>query len=592
MSDFLTLEDVNTNLFNTYNAFLHLIDTSLISDNGTYSNVKYDFCKVSKEEYTGTLFSAEYEYTIEIDSNLFSKAYKIKERIVTHEFSENVLTILSNEESLTIYFYISTSKLSSATIISNCVKYNEMFLTRKELNHKVTVPFYLILGGVEQSIEKWLTPGINEVRREYNEFIGFLLVRLKKTDFKFNCNQNLTLGKVNKVSLGTDSDYKPLGEMVTYYNSQGTMQEQYDPKITVEYGNQTLEVSYDNTLNDYCFDLDLTDITNPQNIKLKVIVERNKVINNTETDVTLFADYQTISTYADLNNACQTSNAINIFKLGADITLTDNISVSHSIKMIGANHTINLNEHNFVLLEDVHFIAENLILDSGDSAIFLNTNSKLTLNNCKFINCISTNYNGLGSCIYCDVDFENLSLADDFEINLNNCYFLNNHSNIFSGGLLNIDKCKFRNNDISVVDKNNTAFIYQTDGTATITNSIFDIDYTSTSLCTNEKNIGFAQTIIMCGETATINGATYTDLAKDGSINLFGNDYNNLSHLFVKYYYPQIETCVFSSPYGGFEALSCCHSVSGLDWVFKDNVQVTRASWNTENTNRKIRWED
>lgn len=587
MSDFLTLEDINTTIFNNKTFWSEEIDFSQLP-NEDFTNLKYGFCKITRIT-DGDVIT----YYFKIENSYWSKGfYVLNDEGIIGDFDwamslpeeENEYDIwIRPYEPLHLFLYMGQLFLSVPTQIVSLPKEYYRNMDYEELNTPQDMELiYLIDGESMWFTDVTFVKGMNHIERLSSAYSVYVWVNLIKSDFVFNCNQNLILGKNNEVALGTDIKYKPNGAMIG--NNA--------PNITVEYNNQTLEVNYDNELNDYVFNLDLTDIANPQNIKFKVIIERNKVINNTETDVTLFADYQTISTYADLNSACQIANANNTFKLGADITLTDNISVSHSIKMIGANHTINLNEHNFELLEDVHFIAENLILDSGDSAIFLNTNSKLTLNNCKFINCISTNYNGLGSCIYCDVDFENLSLADDFEINLNNCYFLNNHSNIFSGGLLNIDKCKFRNNDISVVDKNNTAFIYQTDGTATITNSIFDIDYTSTSLCTNEKNIGFAQTIIMCGETATINGATYTDLAKDGSINLFGNDYNNLSHLFVKYYYPQIETCVFSSPYGGFEALSCCHSVSGLDWVFKDNVQVTRASWNTENTNRKIRWED
>jgi hypothetical protein len=140
------------------------------------------------------------------------------------------------------------------------------------------------------------------------------------------------------------------------------------------------------------------------------------------------------------------------------------------------------------------------------------------------------------------------------------------------------------------VDKDNPAFLYQTDGDAEITNSIFDIDYQDNTLCENQINIGFAQALIRCGLTATINTATHESLQEDNKLPFFEN-YRNQSHVFAKYYYPQIETCVFTSPVENKETESICYCVTGTDWVYKTNAVVTRADWQNENTINNIDWE-
>ena len=44
--------------------------------------------------------------------------------------------------------------------------------------------------------------------------VSFLLVKLLKSDFQFQCTDNLIIGKVNTVRLGTLADYLPNGDMV------------------------------------------------------------------------------------------------------------------------------------------------------------------------------------------------------------------------------------------------------------------------------------------------------------------------------------------------------------------------------------------
>ena len=104
-------------------------------------------------------------------------------------------------------------------------------------------------------------------------------------------------------------------------------------------------------------------------------------------------------------------------------------------------------------------------------------------------------------------------------------------------------------------------------------------------LCENEESIGFAQCLFKLGETATLNGVKGSVLANDDSdLSFFESPYNNRAHVFAKYYYPPVSACVFTSPVIGKEDKALCYSVSSIDYVFKKNVQVTRAEWGSENT--------
>lgn len=577
----ITIEDVNTAIFNNQDFYWHEIDTSLISDSddGDYSDVKYDFCKISRTKRTA---NNDYLFTVKVFASNWTGGWRCHDNISKEYDYSNILEFASNTPVMECGLYMGNQIVNSNRGMSFVLEKNKVSLNLKELKseHSFKYKYYFEDSWIGNSNPILLHIGYNQIKDEQNvNSIGYLLVNLVKTDFKFECNQNLLVGKVNKVCLGVDADYLPNGDMVG----------DNDLNIHVVYKNNKLPVTFDESLNDYVFELDLSDKVNTGNVKFDVVIKDSKVVNSGVFDVVLSAGFEQVSNFSDLLVACDVGGS-DIVELVNGVTATSNIPVKHSIKIISDNKVINLNNHSFVLNEGVNLIGEKIWFNNGNTAIIQEENTKLELNQCTFINCTSTNYNGLGSCIFCDVDLDNLETTTDFETTLTECEFTNNHSTILHGGELTVNNCKFRNTEYEVIDNNNVAFIYQTDGNAIITNSIFDIDYTFNSLCSNEENIGFAQAIIMCGETATINGANHTELQDNETLPLFDNNLNNQAHLFCKYYYPQISSCVFSSPEISYEAKSCCHAVSGVDWVFKNNVQVTRASWGTENNLRLIEW--
>ena len=56
----------------------------------------------------------------------------------------------------------------------------------------------------------------------------------------------------------------------------------------------------------------------------------------------------------------------------------------------------------------------------------------------------------------------------------------------------------------------------------------------------------------------------------------------------MKYYSSQVRSCLVTSPDLGYEDKSCCHTISNVDYVFKNNTQLTNANWHSENTLNKI----
>lgn len=564
LNSFLTIEDVNGALYSNQGFYWHEIDTSKISSDSDFDWTKYDFCEVKRE--TGTFGDFTHRFSFKIHHSNWAKGlYILKnngDRLTsyTKNFSNNVLTISTNEESIKVFLYFGLTSYSSTKMINAPLINNILGLNYKELNTTQTIKVWGLTTKEEKTTTADVNVGFNAITYSGND-CGFLLVNLLKTNFQFNCNQILTVGKVNKVYLGTNADYKPSGDMVG----------SYAPTITVQYGDETLPVTYDG--NDYSFNLDLTDKTETGKIRFKVLVEANEVLNSSETEVALTSQYQTISTFSALVSACGV-NGNDIVRLGANLTATSDIPVAHSIKIIGNEHSIDLNGHKFILNEDVTFNAEKLSFNNGDTAIIQQSNTRVELTSCTFQNCTSSNYNGLGSCIYCDVDIDSLQISNDYETILTDCLFTNNGNCILHGGELTVTGCTLENNDITNINTNNVAFVYQTDGICLIQQSKFTIDYSGNTLCSNQTNIGFAQCLIMCGETAQINGAAYVELGTDGTLPFFEAPFNNRADLTAKYYYPQITNCVESV--GTIANKACCHAVSGVDWVFKNNVTVRR----------------
>ena len=329
-----------------------------------------------------------------------------------------------------------------------------------------------------------------------------------------------------------------------------------NPNITVLYNGETLPVTYDNTLNDYCFDLDLTDKTTESNIKFKVIIEDNNVINHTETNVKLTANFDSINTITKLT---QLFNNGGIGRLTNNLTLTNDLNVNNNVYLTTVDKTLTMEGHKITVPDSKTFKAENITFTGGQNTIQQNVGSKVELTTCTFTDCT-----GLGSVIDCQVDIQSLNDPTDFNTTLTNCVISNcNNPAIISGGELTVTGADVTG---KVDNPNYPYFLYQTDGEAVILDSKFKL--VSASQITSD--IEYNSAIFTCGETAQINGHTHSEL-QTNDLTSFLTVQRNSSEIDVTYKYNLINDYIKLEAGNGF-----CHSVSGVDYVFKTNVSLTR----------------
>ena len=580
MTDFLTVEDINTIDINTFVNEYFVIDTSLISTD-EFSEVQYDFVKVSH-----TISEGEHTFIFEVVNDLWKGQYYALDSDGSSIKNTNVnnpkrrLTVYAGaSDKVVVGLYL--SEIGTWNLSGLRVKRIPLFDENKGLytiykdgvGKSVPIEVQYVATGEKSQLSIKIDEGAKDIQNQF-----FVYGLLKKRKLLYHKILPVKAGIVNHVSLRVVSGFLPNGDYV----------EGDELDAVVLYDGQELPVIYDASIRRYCFDLDLTDKLDTNSVKLTLVVRTTKYINGGSYEHVVPCQYVSVDNETDLMS--QILSGIRVLELGADISLTSNISISNDLIIKGNGKRLTLNNHSIIINEGNKLIIENAELNIGNPAIIQKENTNLELTGVKFTNNNATDYNNLGSCIYCDVDLESLSVDSDFITRINDCTFINNHSVIFHGGQLTVDNCKYLNNDLTYVDKDNPAFLYQTDGDAEITNSIFDIDYQDNTLCENQINIGFAQALIRCGLTATINTATHESLQADNELPFF-DSYRNQSHVFAIYYYPQIETCVFTSPVENKETESICYCVTGTDWVYKTNAVVTRADWQNENTINNIDWE-
>lgn len=579
---FLTLEDINGILLKYGDkGLIYSLNTSNITlSDVDYTDIQYDFVKVSRSKSGST-----YTFTFEVVNSSWNGEYtqfKLDGSYLNTfvSYTNDKITFSTSEQNVILWLYCNHINTTFNFKEIECYPINfdlNVSATLEDITEYIMYVPSKLISGNDMNTSYYQKQGV--FTWDYLNTTFYYLGRLLKTDFVFDCNQSLTVSGINKVQLGADTKYKPNGSLI----GDNTV------TIKVEYNKQIIPVEWDSTLNDYTFNLDLTHITEPGKIKFKVIIESNDVINHTEKTVTLESDYQTINDFNSFKKACS-DNGYGIIRIGDDLLATSNIQITHPIKIIGNNHTLDLDEHSIILNEETSLNVENMGFYNGDTAIIQAKNTRLELTSCSFTNCKSTKHNNLGSCIYCNIDIPSLEEDYDYITIIEYCRFTDNQSAILHRGTLTITGTEFHNSDIGYTDKDNPAFLYQTDGTANITGSVFDIDYTDDTYCTNQENIRYAQTVLMIGENAIINSQNHEQLQQNNTLNFFDASYNNRSHIYCKYYYPSIETCVYTSPLPNREDKAICYSCSGIDYIFKSNVQVTRASWETQNEERKITW--
>ena len=546
---FLTVEDVNGVLYNNQNFSWHEIDTWEISETKDFTDVKYDGFEVTRITYP----NEGYTFFVKPKNSFFANAGYVlsKNGGAITTIPRLINGILKIDVSLaypSLRIFLYMGLMPVGTDFEGFVerlKTQTLNLNLKQLNTPQSIILINNWSGSEFTPSKTLVQGFNLIEHGIAK-CGYLLVNLLKTDFQFNCTQQLTVGKVNKVALGTLTDYKPNGDMI------GSNM----PNITILYNSMYIPARFDTSLNDYVFDIDLTNKQMEGKLRLKVFVESNDVLNATETDIVLNASFETINNESKLKTLFKNGG---LGRLGANITVTSDITVDNDVLIIGNAKTINMNNHKIIVPADKTFKAENTVFDNGQNTIQQQINSIVELNDCSFTNCT-----GFGSVIDCQINTSSLSVEDDFITNITGCTFNNNDMCILHGGDLNVTGCTVNG---KIGNANNPYFLYQTDGEAVILQSAFKLQ----SNAQIESDIEFNSCIFVCGETAIVNGYSHEELQQNNISSFITSPQNNTSKINVSYYYPAVEDYITLESSNGY-----CHACSGIDFVFKNNVTARR----------------
>ena len=555
---FLTLEDINTTIYNYGKIVYHEINTAHISTTEDYTNVKIDFVKATRTKNPN--FTDTYDYTFEINNSSWTGGHFLLTQGGTFiqspvpTFVNGKMKLLIAQPSIRlVLLLIPDTDFTFDRIWHRLDKYEYSFdysYYNPSANKHIqglNIPVYNRVNGQQYDTITELTDwGLNAVSVDSGNDVAYLYAFLVRSDFKFECNQVLTNGKVNTVQLGVDTDYKPSGAMIG----------DYTPYITVMYGDKSLPVTWNPTLNDYTFDIDLTNREKETDIPLTIYVEVNEVLNQTETEIRLPTRFETINNLSKVNTLFTNGG---IGRLGADITLTNDLTVQKDIYLIGNDYTIDLDGHKIIVPSDKTFKASNVNFRNGVNTIQQNTGSKVGLTDCTFGYCT-----GLGSVIDCQVDLDSLENPTDFTTTLTRCIIGECETAILHGGELTITDCRVQG---IISDPAYPYFLYQTDGNATILQTEFTL-ISDTQISTD---IEFNSCIFICGETAQINGYSHQEL-QNNNITQFLETQRNSSVINVTYLYTPISDYITLYSEKGY-----CHSVSDVDYVFKTNVTPTRS---------------
>ena len=586
MSSFLTVEDINSVLleYGDINTF-HKIDLGNV---GSERQEYIDFCNISCEiEQEVGSDAADYRYSVEVYNNLWTGGFYVlspdDEPIVPVDVSYNNHTLVFTihlEEYIEdynpkLFLYLtnlaSEFKLERLTCTVGDYFGELYYLPSTESSDEPPRFSILGLGGGILSGDVVFTPdeGESVTHTLYNSHVDYLLFNgvvkvtydgntfyyrgnMIKQVLPLGIDETLIAGKVNTVTLNYPDDLSiNVGSAIVSYEGE----------------------DFEIDLNTKSFELDLRNKLDISPVNLNIRVSETSDVMAYDYSFELPCEYLELSSFELLESELVNPKGAKIMFVSDNILFDSSILITHDCKLLCGNHSFNLNQHGFILNNDVNFYVENGTFNNGDTVFLQKENSKLNIVKCTFNRSTSSNYNNLGSVVFCDIDIDNLDYDTDFITTIRESSFNNNHSCILHGGQLIISDCSFINQDYTTIDKNNPAFLYQVDGYANITTSNFNINY-GNDLCMLEQDVGFGQCVFMLGETASVNNVNHLDISENKQLQFFDNLYNNISSISGRFYHNN--NCIIITPNLGKENKAICYCISGNNKVFKENVTFTK----------------
>lgn len=548
MSSFLTVEDINTISINDIINSIWEFDLAELGEED-YTDVQVDFLKVTfKKDYQGIPYYYEIKaYNSTISDIVFKNNYGSR-------MDEDKIVVYSNYPLKMVVF------LNSFSSIHNGSWYYlgpVVYLKKDEIGEPRIFTLYDWLNNTyEDSGVVNVQLGVNYLRPSYApQSSTSLLCLLQKTDLQYSLTDTvLTVGKINHVRLNVDGEYLPSGSLV----------DGDELDAVVLYKGHELSVYYDASVNDYCFDLDLTEKFDDKSLDLTFKVYETKYLNSMIEDLRLKCMYQTAASFDELIELLNSN--VEVIQLTSDIIADTSIILSNPVNIYGNGFSMDLDEYSIFIDTSVNVKFDSIDFVNGYPCMIQSKDSKLVLNNCSFTDCkITDEYKG--SVLF---TYDNENIVTEF----NSCNILNSPHSIWHTGELTINKLTALYNNYENIDNDYSLLLTIIDGITDINNSDFNINFDTNILCSNQLDIKYAQSLISISEDAQLNGILGSKLTSNNSLNYLFN--NNSSNIYCRYYYPKIESCVEVTPVQGFNGKSCCHVVLGVDWIFKNNVEIKR----------------
>jgi len=572
MSDFLTVEDINSILLNYDKAnTLYTFDSSLITSNGTYT---YDFLEVTKNGTT---------WTIKVQNTLWTGGYYVTNtngevQSTTGTYSNNTLTITLNSGDK-IIFYLSSYKgddfqcetmeyLTNLTDISSdydddgiTVTYDitetdgtpiadstSVTLTHNSQTYTETTSD----GAVTFTIPStYAVSGTCKLTIDGTDLYGY--INLTPDEVNATLTGDLIVGKKNTLTVNRDS----------------TLLEQ----CTVTVYGKTYNVDWSGTdTNKIVVDLSKDNSTTP--IKAVIEIAPTDKVQGKTIETSLNRSYLTVSTFNDLKTELESLTGSQYIKLGANITLSSNVNVNHDVIIEGDNKTVNCGNvaYRFTINTNVKAVFNNMILQKVQPVAVQMKQSDFTLRKCT-VKMQEYTSRVIGNVVKCDIDHTSLSSPDDFITLIDGCTIERTaKTNLFyHGGILTITDTVFEQRNNNYLDK--FPLIMQVDGECVFRNSSAQLVYGSSSQPIIISDLKY-WCLFELGEDATFNGQTYDDLMDNNVLNLEGINC-----------WTQIAKCGLSGHIGYFtiepidaSKPNCLYCLSGIDYVFKANTQIRRLS--------------
>ena len=566
MNGFLTVEDINTMLLKYKDIpFWDTVNIDTGDNIHNFSDIKFDYCNVSR-----TYNNGKYTFVITVENSLFgiknSNSYYLT-YINCFDTNNNFITNITRQNK-TFTVVSDTHNISLTVYLSNWSLWKSDYIFGSGIN-----PQWKIKNTQHKIVNNQNEYHIELESLQTLSKNNFTILFYKGTTYEYITSRNFTFqnntlifkeptGNFDSIIIRYENvvyqipipSNKQINVVQLPQNQTLTVGEINTFTISSDSSNLNIESNYPVTIENKTVTLDLTDKENLKPVSLTISTIGDDTYYPNEFKFNIPCKYPIITSETELKTFI--SNGGSIARLGDDITLTEPLTLSDDLLIIGNDNTIDLDGNNIIV--EKTFKAENTIFINGVNTILQRADSTVELTECTFNNCHVGDIS-LGSCICCDVEFANLSLDDDFTTDLKQCTFNDNDSCIYHSGNLTIDGC-------TVINCGHVGYpqlLYQTDGTAYVANSEFQF----TKTC--NVDIMYMACLVEIGENATFNGAGHTELMNNDTLPFF--DQNNHSLIDCTYYYPSIEGNVRLYSNNGV-----CHAVSGVDWVYKNCITLTR----------------